>query len=127
MVEIMRVISLLGTLCIAFDVFEQIWTKLLYTNLNTEEKSGRLEGSLYFGRSCEKYTLEEVKIWGHTVNSGSEMVGAKHISGKNICWSTIAKAKARKEKFLTFYIVLLSHQPNSTGQSANWAGFYGAC
>ena len=39
----------------------------------------------------------------------------------------LSQAKARKEKFLTSYIVLLSHQPNSTGQSANWAGFYGAC
>ena len=35
-------------------------------------------------------------IW-HTVNSGSEMVGAKHVSGKNICWSTcIGKSKERK-------------------------------
>ena len=34
---------------------------------------------------------------GHTVNSGSEMVGAKHVSGKNICWSTcIGKSKERK-------------------------------
>ena len=33
----------------------------------------------------------------HTVNSGSEMVGAKHVSGKNICWSTcIGKSKERK-------------------------------
>jgi hypothetical protein len=37
------------------------------------------------------------------------------------------KQKKGKEKILTSYIVLLSHQPNSTGQSANWAGFYGAC
>ena len=34
---------------------------------------------------------------GHTVNSGSEMVGAKHVSGKNIYWSTcIGKSKERK-------------------------------
>ena len=33
----------------------------------------------------------------HTVNSGSEMVGAKHVSGKNIYWSTcIGKSKERK-------------------------------
>ena len=34
---------------------------------------------------------------GHTVNSGSEIVGAKHVSGKNIYWSTcIGKTKERK-------------------------------
>ena len=33
----------------------------------------------------------------HTVNSGSEMVEAKHVSGKNIYWSTfISKSKERK-------------------------------
>ena len=33
----------------------------------------------------------------HTVNSGSEMVEAKHVSGKNIYWSTfIGKSKERK-------------------------------
>ena len=33
----------------------------------------------------------------HTVNSGSEMVEAKHVSGKNIFWSTcIGKNKERK-------------------------------
>ena len=38
-----------------------------------------------------------VFITVHTVNSGSEMVGAKHVSGKNIYWSTcIGKSKERK-------------------------------
>ena len=33
----------------------------------------------------------------HIANSGSEMVGAKHVSGKNIYWSTcIGKSKERK-------------------------------
>ena len=33
----------------------------------------------------------------HTVNSGSEMVRAKHVSGKDIYWSTcIGKSKERK-------------------------------
>ena len=31
---------------------------------------------------------------GHTVNLGSEIVGAKHVSGKNIFWSTLT-AKSR--------------------------------
>ena len=36
-------------------------------------------------------------ILQHTVNSGSEMIGAKHVSGKNIYWSTcIGKSKERK-------------------------------
>ena len=37
-------------------------------------------------------------FWGvHTVNSGSEMIEAKHVSGKNIYWSTfIGKRKERK-------------------------------
>ena len=35
--------------------------------------------------------------WPHTMNSGSEMVEAKHVSGKNIYWSTfIGKSKERK-------------------------------
>ena len=62
----------------------------------------------------------------HTVNSGSKMIGAKHVTGKKIYWSTCI-GKSKEKKNLTSYIVLLSHQPNSTGQSANWAGFYGAC
>ena len=34
----------------------------------------------------------------HIVNSGSEMVEAKHVSGKNIYWSTfIGKSKERKK------------------------------
>ena len=37
----------------------------------------------------------------HTVNSGSEMVETKHVSGKNIFWSTLT-AKSRKGKFFEF-------------------------
>ena len=37
----------------------------------------------------------------HTVNSGSEIVGAKHVSGKNIFWSTLT-AKSRGGKFFEF-------------------------
>ena len=37
----------------------------------------------------------------HTVNSGSEMVEAKHVSGKNIFWSTLT-AKSRRGKFFEF-------------------------
>ena len=37
----------------------------------------------------------------HTVNSGSEMVEAKHVSGKNIFWSTLT-AKSRGGKIFEF-------------------------
>ena len=37
----------------------------------------------------------------HTVNSGSEMVEAKHVSGKNIYWS--AFIDKNKEKTTTYY------------------------
>ena len=37
----------------------------------------------------------------HTVNSGSEMVKAKHVSGKNILWSTLT-AKSRGGKIFEF-------------------------
>merc|ERR1712015_289044 len=43
----------------------------------------------------KQYTIQS-KIC-HTVNSGSEMVEAKHVSGENIYWSTfIDKSKGRK-------------------------------
>ena len=38
---------------------------------------------------------------GHTVNSGSEMVEAKHVSGKNIFWSTLT-VKSRGGKIFEF-------------------------
>ena len=41
------------------------------------------------------------KVRTHTVNSGSEMVEAKHVSGKNICWSTLT-AKSRGGKIFEF-------------------------
>ena len=37
----------------------------------------------------------------HTVNSGSEMVEAKHVSGKNIFWSTLT-VKSRGGKIFEF-------------------------
>ena len=37
----------------------------------------------------------------HTVNSGSEMVEAKHVSGKNIFWSTLT-VKSRGGKNFEF-------------------------
>ena len=37
----------------------------------------------------------------HTMNSGSEMVEAKHVSGKNIFWSTLI-AKSRGGKIFEF-------------------------
>ena len=37
----------------------------------------------------------------HTVNSGSEMVEAKHVSGKNIFWSSLT-AKSRGGKIFEF-------------------------
>ena len=44
------------------------------------------------------FMVEQSKHSLHTVNSGSEMVEAKHVSGKNICWSTlIAKSLGRKK------------------------------
>ena len=50
-----------------------------------------------FIASCRFATHFCFLMWLHTVNSGSEMVGAKHVSGKNIYWSTcIGKSKERK-------------------------------
>ena len=41
--------------------------------------------------------FERLISLSHTVNSGSEIVEAKHVSGKNIYWSTfIGKSKERK-------------------------------
>ena len=37
----------------------------------------------------------------HTVNLGSEIVGTKHVSGKNIFWSTLT-AKSKGGKFFEF-------------------------
>ena len=58
-------------------------------------ESGTLDG---------KGRMEEDLL--HTVNLGSEMVEAKHVSGKNICWSTlIAKStyiNEQKYSLLTF-------------------------
>ena len=49
-------------------------------------------------------TLEQTLIqvhYKHTVNSGSEMVEAKHVSGRNILWSTFT-AKSRGGKIFEF-------------------------
>ena len=46
--------------------------------------------------------------------------------GKNIYWSTFI-SKSKERKFFDFLHCPFEPQPNSTGQSANWAGFYGAC
>ena len=61
----------------------------------------------------------------HTVNPSSEMIGALYISGKNIFWSTDVY-KNRERKKMTSYIVLLSYQLNSTGQSAHLGQMAGA-
>jgi hypothetical protein len=49
------------------------------------------------------------------------MIGALYISGK-IYFSLLMYTKTREEKKLTSYIVLLSHQPTSTADSAIRAG-----
>ena len=63
-------------------------------------------GNVFSVTAFEKKTLFQSIIFlhiifswssNHTVNSGSEMVEAKHVSGKNIYWSTfIGKSKERK-------------------------------
>ena len=48
------------------------------------------------GKKSQFYLFLTYEL-SHTVNSGSEMVEAKHVSGKNIYWSTfIGKSKERK-------------------------------
>ena len=53
----------------------------------------------------------------HTMNSGSDMVQAKHVSGRNIFWSTLI-AKCQGEKYFEFLHYPLElpdewHQPTS--------------
>ena len=48
-----------------------------------------------------------------TANFGSEMVQAKHVSGKNI-FCSMNEEKIRKKEFLKLYIVLLRAELNCT-------------
>ena len=61
---------------------------------------------IYFGllwklKAGEEIFLQQSSRQAHTVNSGSEMVEAQHVSGKNIFWSTL-KAKSRGGNFFEF-------------------------
>ena len=65
-------------------------------------KAVNLRGDQSQINSLKKYANSQVsRCIAHTVNSGSEMVEAKHVSGKNIFWSTLT-VKSRGGKIFEF-------------------------
>ena len=89
--------------------------KSLIIPIPLKERNGSVE---------DQTTLQFSMQVFHTVNSGSEMVRAKHVSGKNIYWSTcIGKSKERKIfDFLhcPFEPPAIQHRPVSQLGSSQW-------
>ena len=60
----------------------------------------------------------------HTANSGSEMIEAKHVSRKNIFWSTLT-VKSRGGKIFEFLRFPFEVQANMHHQLADWPVLFG--
>ena len=82
-----------------------------------KRKYGQKSADVLYGRSLIMWGAQ---ILQHTVNSGLEMVQAKHVSRKNIFLSTNT-SKLGKTEFLKLYIVLLRAELNCTIK-ASWMG-----